>query len=336
MDSSAAAPDRQRLEGLDALRGIAALMVLLFHVEFAFSLQPHFQRAYLSVDFFFLLSGMVMARQYEGRFPDTAAFLRKRLVRLWPVMAIGALLGTTVFAPQVPPMGALIACLMGLLLVPWLGSDKGLFPLNPPAWSILFELFANALHAAVLCRLPTRWLLTISAVCAAILIARAPNLDLGAVREFAVLGIPRVVMSYALGVALWRLRVLLPRVPAWIGMALLPAAIFALPLTALPPLLGDLGFTLIAAPLALIAGLSPLGAGRRALVWLGWLSFPLYAVHYPVLMFAGKFIGPLPSALMALGVAWLAALATDALRARLTGKAPQATLQACRIQTAPR
>ena len=336
MDSSAAAPDRQRLEGLDALRGIAALMVLLFHVEFAFSLQPHFQRAYLSVDFFFLLSGMVMARQYEGRFPDTAAFLRKRLARLWPVMAIGALLGAAVFAPQMPPLGAVMACLMGLLLVPWLGSDKGLFPLNPPAWSILFELFANALHAAVLHRLKTGWLLAISAVCGAILIAKAPNLDLGAVREYAVLGVPRVIMSYALGVALWRLRGRLPRLPAWVGLALIPAAIVALPLTALTPLYGDLGFALIAAPLALIAGLSPLGFGRRALVRLGWLSFPLYAVHYPVLMFMGKFTGPLPAALMALVVAWLAAHLADALRIRLTGNAAQATLQGCRIQTAPR
>ena len=336
MESSAAAPDRHRLEGLDALRGIAALMVLLFHVEYAFALQPHFQRAYLSVDFFFLLSGMVMARQYEGRFPDTAAFLRKRMARLWPVMAVGALLGTMVFAPQMPPLGAVMACLMGLLLVPWLGSDKGLFPLNPPAWSILFELFANALHAAVLHRLPTRWLLAISALCGAILLAKAPNLDLGAVREFAALGVPRVMMSYALGVALWRLRERLPRVPAWAGMVLLPAAIIALPRTALTPLYGDLGFALIAAPLTLIAGLSPLGFGRSVWIRLGWLSFPLYAVHYPVLMFVGKFTGPLPAMLAALGVAWAAAWAVDALRARLTGPAAQATLPPCRIQTAPR
>lgn len=335
MDSSASAPDRQRLEGLDALRGIAAFMVLLFHVEYAFGLTPHFQRAYLSVDFFFLLSGMVMARQYEGRFPDTAAFLRKRLARLWPVMAIGAALGTIVFAPQMPPLGAFMACLMGLLLVPWLGSDKGLFPLNPPAWSILFELLANALHAAVLHRLATGWLLAISALCGAILLARAPNLDLGAVREYAVLGVPRVVMSYALGIALWRLRGRLPRLPAWLGLALIPAVIVSLPRTALTPLYGDLGFALIAAPLALIAGLSPLGFGRRALVWLGWLSFPLYAVHYPVLMFMGKFTGPLPAALTALGLAWLSACGVDALRARLTGTPAQATLPSCRIQTAP-
>jgi peptidoglycan/LPS O-acetylase OafA/YrhL len=336
MEMSATVPDNQRLEGLDALRGIAAFLVLLFHVEFAFSLNPYFQRAYLSVDFFFLLSGMVMARQYEGRFPETAAFLRKRLVRLWPVMAIGALLGTMVFAPQMPPLGAVMACLMGLLLVPWLGSDKGLFPLNPPAWSILFELFANALHAAVLHRLKTGWLLVISALCGAILLARAPALDLGAVRADAVLGFPRVVMSYALGVALWRLRDHLPRIPTWAGLLLVPAVIVVLPFMALPQLFGDLGFAVIAAPMALIAGLSPLGFGRRALVWLGWLSFPLYAVHYPVLMFMGKFTGPLPAALTALGVAWVAAHAADALRGRLTVKAAQATLPPCRIQTVPR
>ena len=135
-----------RIEGLDALRGIAAVLVLLFHVEFVFGLPPHFQRAYLSVDFYFLLSGAVMARQYEGRFPHAPTFVRMRLRRLWPTIALGGLLGALVFASQMPPLGAVVACLMGLLLVPWLGSDKGLFPLNPPTWSILFELLANALQ----------------------------------------------------------------------------------------------------------------------------------------------------------------------------------------------
>lgn len=324
MESSAAAPDRHRLEGLDALRGIAAFMVLLFHVEFAFSLQPHFQRAYLSVDFFFLLSGMVMARQYEGRFSGAGDFLGKRLRRLWPTMAIGALLGAAVFAPQMPPLGAAIACLMGLLFVPWLGSDKGLFPLNPPTWSILFELVANALHALLLHRMRTGWLLALSAGCMALLGVAARDLDVGAVREDALLGVPRVLMSYALGVALWRLRARLPQLPGWLGLGLVPLGIVTLPYTGLPPLAGDLAFALLIAPVAVISGLAPLGFGRRILLWLGWLSFPLYAVHYPVLMFAGKFIGPLPAMIAAVAVACLAGLAVDAVRKMQPGgaKAP--------------
>lgn len=305
-----------RIEGLDALRGIAAVLVMLFHVEFAFALAPHFQRAYLSVDFFFLLSGVVMARQYEGRFPGVGSFLRKRLARLWPTMAVGALLGTMAFAWQMPPLGAAMACLMGLLLVPWLGSEKGLFPLNPPAWSIVFELFANALHAALLHRLPVRWLALIAAGCAAGLGLTAHSLDVGIDRSTVLLGLPRVLMSYALGVAMWRQRRRLPQVPGWVGLAILPGTIAALPLLPLSPVAGDLAFALLVSPLAMIAGLAPLGRGRAVLTLLGWLSFPLYAVHYPVLMLLGPRTGPVPAVLAAIGTAWLTGMLVDRLRLR--------------------
>lgn len=320
MEQGANHTEATRIEGLDALRGIAAVLVMLFHVEFAFAMQPHFQRAYLSVDFFFLLSGVVMARQYEGRFPGVAGFVRKRAMRLWPTMAVGALLGTMAFASQMPPLGAAMACLMGVLLVPWLGSEKGLFPLNPPAWSIVFELIANALHAAVLHRLPVRWLGAIVAACAAGLILTANSLDVGIDRSTVLLGLPRVLMSYALGVALWRLRGQMPRLPGWLGIAVLPGAVLVLPLLHLPALSGDLAFALLVSPLAMIAGLSPLGRGRAGLTRLGWLSFPLYAVHYPVLMLLGEWTGPVPAVLAAIGAAWLTGLLVDRLRLRGTAR----------------
>ena len=289
-----------RIEGLDALRGIAALLVLLFHVEFVFGLQPYFHRAYLSVDFFFLLSGALMARQYEGRFPQTQAFVRLRLHRLWPMMAIGGVLGTLLFAPQMGPLEAVLGCLMGLLFLPWLGSDKGLFPLNPPTWSILFELLANALHAALLHRIGTRQLVGLAAICAATLALFAPNLDLGSVRLNAALGIPRVVMSYALGIALWRLRERLPALPVAAGCVMLPVVIVALPQLPIAPLAGDMAFALIIAPLTLICGLGPLRFAKALLLRMGWLSFPLYALHYPVLMLVGRSYGPLVSAAAAI------------------------------------
>lgn len=252
-----------------------------------------------------------MARQYEGRFPHAPAFVKMRLRRLWPTMALGGLLGALVFASQMPPLGAVVACLMGLLLVPWLGSDKGLFPLNPPTWSILFELLANALHAALFHRIGTRWLVGAAGASAALLLVLAPSLDVGSVRAHAEMGIPRVVMSYALGIALWRLRHCLSSLPGWLGLTILPLAIFVLPLLPVSKIVGDLLFALVIGPLAMIAGLAQLGFARLFLVRLGWLSFPLYAVHYPVLMFVGQWSGPLVAAVAAVGVAWIAGLVVE-------------------------
>ena len=56
-----------RLGGLDQLRGVAALLVLGYHIWTEFNVGPIFRRSYLAVDFFFMLSGFVMARTYEGK-----------------------------------------------------------------------------------------------------------------------------------------------------------------------------------------------------------------------------------------------------------------------------
>ena len=59
----AAQPDRnpvRRLEGLDGLRGVAALCMLYFHTVGVLHPEWHLEaRGYLAVDFFFMLSGYV-------------------------------------------------------------------------------------------------------------------------------------------------------------------------------------------------------------------------------------------------------------------------------------
>ena len=70
-----------RLLGLDALRGIAAIMVVMFHLGLPM------MGSHLAVDFFFMLSGFVMARTYDERLQTGAmsplAFMIKRYRRLW-------------------------------------------------------------------------------------------------------------------------------------------------------------------------------------------------------------------------------------------------------------
>ena len=58
-----------RFEALDSWRGICALMVALLHFEAFSHLKdlPFFNDAYLFVDFFFVLSGFVIAANYRQR-----------------------------------------------------------------------------------------------------------------------------------------------------------------------------------------------------------------------------------------------------------------------------
>src|SRR5690606_9603166 len=86
-----------RLHGLDALRGVASILVLCFHVIGLFGQWRVFDRAWLAVDFFFMLSGFVMARTYESAMRDkrlgAIAFFRVRYRRLWAPVAFGTMLG---------------------------------------------------------------------------------------------------------------------------------------------------------------------------------------------------------------------------------------------------
>src|SRR3569623_1992281 len=131
-----------RLYGLDALRGVAALCVLAFHVHSVFGGFWPFSRGYLAVDFFFMLSGFVMARTYEVRFRQltTAEFFILRFRRVWGTMAVGTLLGAG-FYLLIGASWQLLALDMafGLFFVPLLHIGQP-YHLNRAEWTKFFEL----------------------------------------------------------------------------------------------------------------------------------------------------------------------------------------------------
>ncbi|MEO5598358.1 MAG: acyltransferase [Novosphingobium sp.] len=283
--------------GLDALRGIAALCVVALHTG---ALYPQFPRysgkAYLAVDFFFMLSGFVMARTYEPRLAKGylgAQFFIARYRRLWPTMVVGGLLFLPFLHEAAPEPGLYYKLVvLNLLLLPALTSRE-IFPLNVPAWSVFYELVANLLHGYVLWRLQVRWLVVmclIALIGVAVASYDLGSMDIGSGKGELLGGISRVLFAYGMGIVIWRCwgeR----RLPAVYGVA----ALLAMPvLFAVPPewLLGywpyDLVVEAVACPLILIGGLALLrepGAafGKWAAKWAGELSFPLYAVHFPLL-----------------------------------------------------
>lgn len=105
---------------LDELRGLAALSVVLLHASqiFSFRLNSH---PSLAVDFFFCLSGFVLANGYEQELKSGAlgsrAFFLKRVVRLYPMIVVGVALGVLASQVALTPSIALAATSRFLLRV---------------------------------------------------------------------------------------------------------------------------------------------------------------------------------------------------------------------------
>ena len=274
----------ERLHGPEAIRGVAALVVALGHgahlADPVAAADGVFNKGYLAVDLFFMLSGFVLARTYETRMPSAAVFFVQRYKRLWGLIAVGVMIGAIFFALIGTPLRVLLPNLIGgLAILPIIGFA---IRLNVPAWSIFFELVANALHALIFARMGNAALLVLAGTSAILLLvfARDSALDVGQGDAF-LLGIPRVVMSYTIGIALWRILGDRPRCsPALAVLAViaLPLAIYAAGLK--DGVEADLAFALLACPIILMASLAL--KPSRAALFVGALSFPLYAVHYPV------------------------------------------------------
>ena len=107
-------PQKPHFALLDGLRGVAALAVLWYHVNegFAFAEATNgagdgiirsFNHGYLAVDFFFLLSGFVIAYAYDARWGKgltIGSFFKRRLIRLPPLLIAGAIIGAITFLIQ--------------------------------------------------------------------------------------------------------------------------------------------------------------------------------------------------------------------------------------------
>lgn len=283
--SAAAGQPDSRLLGLDALRGLAAVIVVLFHMGFDMA------GAHLAVDFFFMLSGYVMARTYEQRLRvgtlTPAAFLIKRYARLWPPMALGTALG---FAVHAGLNGVTVQSLTGfallLALIPAFNLGAAPYLYNLPLWSIVYELIANALHALFLAKVRTSilWWIIAAAVLGLAWSIATVGFPRGGFPQYHLHTVFRVIVSYFLGVALYRrFGDTAPfRVPFWLTLAALP--LYVLIVRVWPWNWAPLVFILVIAPLMLIGGIGvELRRGAQLASQAGAVSFPLYALHYPVL-----------------------------------------------------
>ena len=298
---------RRHYQGLDFLRGVAAVAVVLFHFSSRLDLPSLFAHGYLGVDFFFVLSGFVIAHAYGTRLAMGAMTFRSffvlRVVRLLPMVVFGTLLAAIVdllrpgeFSLAHHLADIAVAIVMGCLCLPTLWHstlEPTVFPLNSPVWSLFFELVANfaavplyrSSHPGRLIAMVT----TVSLIALAWATMASGAVNLGSVPADFPWGFARVAWSFSLGILLSGVRVRPPPVTKWAYAALLCAVM------ACPTLPGgangvfDLAAVVVVFPLLVLGAAHCRGAEQpsRLSAWSGNMSYPLYATHYPLVRAVG-------------------------------------------------
>lgn len=303
--------------------------MVIFHKKRWLLVEGAFEHGYLAVDFFFLLSGFVIAFAYEDRLASGAlsfwGFLKARVVRLWPLLTLGVVLAALVnlaviqfgsatdIYGQFRTVNDLIGILpMALVNLPALWLDDP-FKLNLPRWSLFFELAANLAFAVVAVRLTDRRLAYCFIIALVVLtLALVSRASSGLIKADQVLGgtgvyynsfligFLRVSAPFLGGVALYRMwaRGKFPavKIPFW---ALALAVVFLLSLPNFSPV-GEVAYALacllVVFPLIIVAGcqasLSPLF--RPIAKVSATLSYPLYILHVPILVAVEFVLGPYP------------------------------------------
>ena len=295
---------KQHFKILDGLRGIAAIAVVIFHfMEFAV---PDYKdnfiaHSYLAVDFFFCLSGFVIAYAYDSKIESIGLvrFIQLRLIRLHPLVVIGALLGllTFIFDPfsnlyQKYGLGkALLMFLSAGLLIPYPQIPEryfNLFHLNPPTWSLFWEYIANIFYVFILYKIKDRllWVLVVIGALVICYVAwHVGNLGVGWGAGNFLGGGVRIFYSFLAGMLVYRANWVIKSSLGFAAMSILLAAVFFIPFSDQFNRVTDPVVVIFYFPflVALGAGASFQAGFDKICRFFGDISYPLYMTHAPFL-----------------------------------------------------
>jgi peptidoglycan/LPS O-acetylase OafA/YrhL len=295
---------------LDGARGIAAIAVMCYHYEQLLHLRPLLHSAYLAVDLFFMMSGFVLGHSYEDKLRSGRLTVRKymvhRAIRLYPTYAAATALGLAYYAGKIVLRARDAPHLVDLLQI--LGSNlffipimtktmvpQGMFPFAPTSWSLSTEVLASIMFGLVLARARTRLLLGIIVVFGGLFFAYVAALrgfDLGWGISNFVPGIFRTLFEFTIGIVLYRVSSYSSR-KRLLHPAILLAAICAVFLFLMgSSLIGIVPCVLVLFPLFILSAEGRRVDGALQIIFhqLGRVSYPVYLIHAPVLLwFAGAY-----------------------------------------------
>lgn len=293
---------KQHFEILDGLRGIAALVVVVFHfMEIAITdYEKNFiAHGYLAVDFFFCLSGFVVAYAYDSRIKEMgfSTFMKHRLIRLHPLIIIGSVLGLITFL--IDPFshlylkygfgGTFMLFITSLLLIPYPVVEERFynnFNLNAPMWSLFWEYVANIIYALGFYKIAKKylaWLIVLAVVFLLYTASKSTNISGGWGGENFIDGLARIGFSFLMGMLLYRTNMIIKNKLGLWPIALILLATFLVPYRnawnwIVEPVLVIFVFPLI---VMLGAGTVTGEKSKKLNQFSGEISYPLYMTHYP-------------------------------------------------------
>ena len=315
-------------ELLDGLRGVAALLVVIYHIfeGLAFAqatdgvgsgLITTLNHGHIAVDFFFILSGFVISYAYDDRWGKMSlgGFFKRRLIRLHPMLVMGALIGAIAFfavgcerwdGSIAPTSWVMIALLLTMCMIPAVPGvpyevrgNGEMFPLNGPGWSLFFEYIGNICYALFMRRMSTKVLAFFT-----LLLGLAHAwFFVGDVSQYDMIGVGwtidtvnfwggfiRMLFPFSMGMLLAR-----TFKPRKVKGAFWICTIALIILFAVPYIPSNNGISLnslyefvcIAFIFPALVWLGACGSASeitsKVNTFLGELSYPLYIVHYPIM-----------------------------------------------------
>ncbi len=347
ISASAFSDTKAHYDLLDGLRGVAALMVIWYHVfeGFAFASNSAIEtlnHGYLAVDFFFILSGFVIGYAYDDRWGKSLTmkdFFKRRLIRLHPMVIMGAVLGAITFCIQgsVQWDGTHVAISMIMLsllctiffipAMPGVGYEvRGngeMFPLNGPCWSLFFEYIGNILYALFIRRLSNK-ALTVFVVLLGVALAAFAVFNVSTYGNIGVGwtldgvnflgGSLRMLFPFSLGMLMSRNFKPMKVKGAFGICAIALIALFSVPyLEGLEPLcmngVYEAFCVIVAFPIILWIGASGTTTDKQSTKickFLGDISYPVYVIHYPLMYLFYAWL--IENQLYTLGETWHVAL----------------------------
>jgi peptidoglycan/LPS O-acetylase OafA/YrhL len=303
---------------LDGLRGVAAIVVVIFHIFEAHAANRFDQlinHGYLAVDFFFLLSGFVIGYAYDDRWSKMtiSGFFKRRLIRLQPMVVMGTVIGAAAFYFQdsamwpaihtIPVWKMLLIMVIGCTLIPVPPSMdirgwQEMHPLDGPGWSLFFEYVANILYGLFIRKFSRTALSILVILSGAALIHYTVtgtsgdliggwSLDPLQLR----IGFTRLMYPFFAGLLLFRIVKLTRISNSFFWSSLLLVLVFSVPRIGGGEHLWMNGlyesFTIIIVfPLIVYMGASGEIVGKfasRLCKFFGDISYPIYITHYPLI-----------------------------------------------------
>ena len=332
---------------LDGLRGVAALMVIWYHVFEGYAFAggttiDTFNHGYLAVDFFFILSGFVIGYAYDDRWGKNFTmkdFIKRRLIRLHPMVIMGAVVGAITFYIQGSVqwdgthigismvMLSLLCTIFFIPAMPGVGYEvRGngeMFPLNGPCWSLFFEYIGNILYALFIRRLSNK-ALTIVVVLLGVALASFAIFNVSGYGNIGVGwtldgvnfigGLLRMLFPFSMGMLLSRnFKPMKLRGAFWI-CTLVMIALFAVPYLEGTESICTNGIyeafcIIIAFPILLWIGASGTTTDKKSTQickFLVDISYPIYVIHYPFMYLFYAWL--IKNQLFTLGETWQVAL----------------------------